>query len=71
MSPRTKWLTRKEAADFLDTLGCPISPKRLATLVCQPGDYQGPPFVRSRGKVIRYHMDEVRTWALKRMERVE
>lgn len=67
---RSKWLTRKEAADLLDTLGCPISPQRLNKLAAQR-PYRGPPFVRARGATIRYHMDELRTWAMKQMEKIE
>jgi len=49
-------------------MGCPISPNRLIRLGQIGG---GPPFVRSRGKTIRYHLDEVRAWALRKIERVE
>jgi hypothetical protein len=67
---RSRWLTRKEAADLLDTLGCPIAPQRLAQLACiHP--YEGPPFIKSRGKVVRYNIDEVQKWALAHMKRVE
>lgn len=65
--PRGKWLTRKEAADLLDTLGCPVSPNRLIRLGTIGN---GPPFVRSRGKTVRYHVDALRTWAMANIEHV-
>lgn len=67
MSVRGKWLTRKEAADFLDTLGCPVTPKRLSDLAWLG---KGPPFVKSRGYTVRYQIDELRAWALSNIEHV-
>ncbi len=53
-------LTRKEASDFLATLGVRLKPSTLARLWSTGGN--GPPCVRHRNRP-RYPREVLRTWA--------
>lgn len=66
----TSWLSRKEVAQLLATLGYRVSPERLSNMANNNNAGNGPPYFRFGPKTIRYREDEVRAWLEKRMERV-
>lgn len=67
----TEWLTRKEAARFLATLGVPVSPHTLERWAAHNNKAGGPPFRKSRTKIIRYLKDDLRSWAEREVQLVE
>jgi len=60
------WLTRREAAEFLTGIGCPIAPKTLANLAYAKGEDKGPPFVSSGWRTVRYSKTDLEAWAASR-----
>jgi hypothetical protein len=64
------WLTRKEAAAFLGTIGCPISHRTLANMAAKDNAMGGPPFQRVRRKIVRYQRDDLVRWAQQSSVRV-
>lgn len=56
-------LSRKEAANYLTSIGCPISPKTLANLAAEDNAGGGPPFTRVRRKRVWYWREDLATWA--------
>lgn len=69
-SEKAVWLTRKEACQFLASLGYRVSPERLANLAMNNNAAGGPPFCRYGAKVIRYEQSKVRKWLEQRTEHV-
>lgn len=65
------WLTRKQAASFLEGIGCPISPSTLANLAVRGNSGSGPPYTVVSVRMIRYMVGDLRRWATKRTRRVE
>lgn len=63
---RGNWLTRREAADFLASLGVPIKPKTLANMAYGKGPDKGPRFVSSGWRTIRYSRTDLGAWAASR-----
>ena len=53
------YLSRKQAAQFLANLGCPLAP---TTLERWARDDKGPPFVKY-GNIIRYRAGDLNAWA--------
>ena len=67
MAIETNYLTRKRAAEYLHSIGCPISPATLAKYAC----YQkGPPYTRVGWRIVRYLKEDLRQWAEKVTVRV-
>lgn len=64
------WLSRKQAADYLSAMGCPISHRTLANLAAGENKRGGPPFVRFRWKSVRYARRELEIWAGQQGRRV-
>lgn len=65
------WLSRKGAASYLATLGYDISPGHLTNLAVNNNAGKGPPFVRIRGRTIRYRREDLKKWYEARVEKVE
>lgn len=57
------WLTRKMAAAFLTSIGAPLAPQTLAKLAANNNGGNGPPFTRTRWKIVRYRKADLRQWA--------
>ena len=69
-SPAPKWLSRKEASRFLETLGCPISPGSLTNFAANGNARGGPPYYKVGKRVVRYHPDDLTAWAKARTLRI-
>lgn len=67
----TDWLSRKQAASFLATLGCAITPRTLEKMASNNNAGKGPPFTRFRWKSVRYARIDLEAWAKKEATRVE
>lgn len=65
-----EWLTRKEAADYLASLGCAISAKTLSNMACNNNGRNGPTFTRSGWTCVRYRREDLDKWAAARSDRV-
>ena len=63
MAANREWLGRKEAAEFLQSIGHPISVGRLANLACKDNAGRGPPFRRVGQRRVIYRTESLRTWA--------
>jgi hypothetical protein len=70
--PKTEnwWLNRKQASDYLASVGCPLSPQSLAHMAVRDNAGAGPPFTRISKKIVRYHRDDLRDWANRTARRV-
>lgn len=64
------WLSRKEAALYLTSIGCPLSHQTLANLASNDNAMGGPSFTRIGWRTIRYQRRDLDTWAHKRVQRV-
>lgn len=62
MSETIPWLTRKQASQFLASMGCPISPQTLANMAANNNALQGPSFRRTKQRIVRYHRDDLKAW---------
>lgn len=60
------WLTRKEAARFLTSIGHPITAKTLANLASMR---IGPEYERRGWKFVLYERRHLEAWAERRVER--
>ena len=58
-----EWLTRKEAAAYLTSIGCSIAAKTLANLACRHGGQAGPPYVARGWRTVRYRRADLDDWA--------
>lgn len=65
------WLKRQEAAAFLASIGCPVTPRTLANLAMDNNKGGGPPFTRTGWRTVYYNRDDLRVWAAQRAKRVE
>lgn len=70
MAPEKDHLNRKEAANFLTKLGCPISARTLEKMASNNNAGKGPPFTRYRWKTVTYLRTDLMDWANKEMVRV-
>ena len=64
------WLSRKEAAKHLTTLGYPVSHLTLQYLGCTKNSGKGPPYRRFGWRTVRYRRDLLEEWAQSRTEEV-
>jgi hypothetical protein len=62
-----KWLTRKEASIFLTQMGCPIAHTTLRKMAYME---EGPPYVKSGWRTVRYDSNDLIEWANSRMVKV-
>ncbi len=67
----SEWLTRKEAANFLSSIGCPVTTTTLARLASNENAGKGPSFSRVRWRIVRYQKTDLRAWAAKQVVRIE
>lgn len=63
-------ITRKEAANYLTSLGYQLSAKSLANLASNDNALKGPPFYRYGWRTIRYSREDLRIWFEARVTRV-
>lgn len=63
-------LTRKEAANYLTSLGYRLSAKSLANLASNDNALKGPPFYRYGWRTIRYDREDLQKWFEARVKRV-
>lgn len=70
-SAPTIWLTRKEAARYLTSIGCPITYRSLEQMSRKNNLGKGPAFYRTGWHTVRYKKADLDAWAEKKMERVE
>lgn len=64
------WLTRKEAAEYLGKLGCPITVAYLERMAVDNNAGNGPPFTRTRWRLVRYRRSDLDAWAKREAVRV-
>ena len=69
--PEPEWLKRKQAAAYLEKLGCPISPRTLEKWASNGNKGKGPPFTRIRWNIVRYARADLDSWAAREAVRVE
>lgn len=73
-APRTyddeEWLSRKEAARFLASIGCPVAATTLSHRAARRNSGNGPPFTRTGHRTVRYQVRDLRTWAQSAASRV-
>lgn len=56
-------LSRKEAAAYLTSIGCPISAKTLSNLGADDNARRGPPFTRVLNRRVWYSREDLTAWA--------
>jgi hypothetical protein len=66
-----QWLTRKEAAAYLTSIGCPIAAGTLENLACNNNAGGGPSYRRTGWRTVRYHTRDLEKWAWARVIQVE
>lgn len=66
-----EWLSRKDAATFLEGIGCPIAPATLARMAYDNNARNGPPYTVVSHRIIRYSVSDLKKWAANRTRRVE
>lgn len=64
-----EYFTRKEAAEYLTSIGCPTAPQTLANLASNGNAGGGPPFITSGWRTLRYARTELDAWAKRRIKR--
>lgn len=65
-----RFLSRKEAAVYLESIGCPISVRSLEKWASNNNAGKGPPFTRIRWKIVRYSRADLDQWAYAEVERI-
>ena len=68
--PEKEWLSRKEAALYLDRIGCPMTARNLEKKAANNNAGKGPPFSRVGWKAVRYKRIELDAWAVAQTVRV-
>ena len=66
-----EWLSRKEAARYLGSIGCPISADALRKRASNNNQGRGPSFTRLNWKCVKYRRCDLEAWAKAQMVRVE
>lgn len=69
--PAGPWLTRKQAAFWLSSRGCPISESHLRHLASNANAGGGPTFYRNGWRGVRYLEADLKAWRMKRLIRFE
>jgi len=65
------WLTRKEAALYLTSIGCPVAYHTLANMARGDNAFGGPAFHRVGWHTVRYKREDLEKWADKKCVRIE
>lgn len=68
--PIADWLSRKQAANYLSSLGYPITANNLAKLATHGNRGNGPPFQKFRNTHVRYARADLDAWAQREACRV-
>ena len=63
LTAATAPLSRKEAAAYLTSIGCPISAHTLAKLAMDDNSGGGPPFTKVRQRLVWYSREDLAVWA--------
>lgn len=64
------FLTRKEAANYLTSLGYTISQQTLAHMAANRNARKGPPFVKWGWSQVKYRRSDLDAWAKSQMEEI-
>lgn len=64
-------MTRQQAAAYLASIGCPITPGTLGNYATRENSGAGPPFTRFRGWRTTYSKADLDAWVAKHVMRVE
>lgn len=70
-TPKPVYLNRKEAADYLTSIGCPMAPQTLANMASNNNAGKGPPYTKVSWKKIHYLQSDLDAWAKQYVVRVE
>jgi hypothetical protein len=70
-SAANQWFTRKEAAAYLTSIGCPIAAGTLENLACNRNAGGGPPYQITGRRSVRYNVQDLDRWAQARIIRVK
>lgn len=57
------WFSRKEAALYLASIGCPVPLRTLEKWAMNNNAGKGPPFTRIKSKIVRYRRADLDAWA--------
>ena len=66
-----EWLSRKEAARYLESIGCPVSARSLEKRASNDNEGRGPAFYRIGWRMVRYRKADLEAWAKAQVVRVE
>ena len=61
--PVKEWMSRKEAAHYLEQIGCPITARGLEKRAANNNAGKGPPFSRIGWSAVRYNRSDLDSWA--------
>lgn len=64
------WFSRKQAANYLTSMGCPISAATLGNLANNNNRGKGPPYTRFRWSQVRYLKTDLDAWAAREAVRI-
>lgn len=64
-------MNRKQAANYLTSIGCPISAGTLAKLAMDENAGGGPPFTKVRHRLVWYSREDLARWAKGQYVKVE
>ena len=57
------WLSRKEAANYLASIGCPVSARSLEKRAANNNEGRGPSFTRVGWRTVKYQRRDLDAWA--------
>lgn len=57
-----EWLTRKQVRRYMAERGCPVSIRTLARWASNGNRGKGPPFKKTRERIVRYFRPHVDAW---------
>lgn len=66
-----EWLTRKQAAGYLQEHGCPIEASTLMNMASNGNAGKGPAYYRVGWNRVRYKRTDLDEWKERKMIRVE
>lgn len=70
--PDDEWLPRKQAAVYLNSIGCPVSYETLCKMATNNSAKSGPPFTKFKwGGSVRYNKNDLALWARSQAVRME
>jgi hypothetical protein len=66
-----EWYSRKEAAGYLASIGCPVSVRMLENRAANNNAGRGPSFTRIGWRMVKYHRRDLDAWAYAQTEHVK